>query len=392
MTIYNWDVIDADHDGEKGYRDDFAVGHDTHELSNLNVRVEKQSCLGGMRDGVDKLIVTSGKVKFVVLPTRGMSLWKAYRDDFEFGWKSPVQGPVHPKFVPLTEPGGLGWLDGFDELLVRCGLESNGAPGFDEDGRLKYPLHGRIGNKSARHLSFSIDDETEEIVVRGVVDEVRFHFLKLRMTTTYRIAADSNRIEIVDEIENLSASEATIQMLYHANFGAPLLDGGTQFIAPLKEVVPRNAHAASGLEGWQGYGAAQPGFEEQVYFTTMNAYANNRTQVMLKNAHGMNGVAIDYDVEQLPCFSVWKNTTALEDGYVTGIEPGTNYPNPRDYEAEQGRVVKIGPKSSTKFELGLTFLMGEKEIAAAEAEVNNIQGDKQPTTHNAPQKGWCDDA
>ena len=50
----------------------------------------------------------------------------------ELGWKSPVHGPVHPNFVPLNEPSGLGWLDGFDELFVRCGLESNGAPDFDD--------------------------------------------------------------------------------------------------------------------------------------------------------------------------------------------------------------------------------------------------------------------
>ena len=44
------------------------------------------------------------------------------------------------------EPSGLGWLDGFDELLVRCGLESNGAPEFNPNGSLRYPLHGKIAN------------------------------------------------------------------------------------------------------------------------------------------------------------------------------------------------------------------------------------------------------
>ena len=52
----------------------------------------------------------------------------------EVGWQSPVDGPVHPQFVPLADPSGLGFLDGFDELIVRCGLESNGAPEFDERG------------------------------------------------------------------------------------------------------------------------------------------------------------------------------------------------------------------------------------------------------------------
>ena len=33
------------------------------------------------------------------------------------------------------DPGGLGWLEGFDELFVRCGLDSNGPPLFDAQGR-----------------------------------------------------------------------------------------------------------------------------------------------------------------------------------------------------------------------------------------------------------------
>ena len=47
--------------------------------------------------------------------------------------------PVHPAFVPIAEPSGVGWLSGFDELMCRCGLESNGAPDFDERGQLAFP-------------------------------------------------------------------------------------------------------------------------------------------------------------------------------------------------------------------------------------------------------------
>src|SRR5688572_10202120 len=79
---------------------------------------------GGLSDGVDTIDVSNGKLNFVVLPTRGMSLWKANLPGWSVGWNSPVRGPVHPNFVDLGEPSGLGWLDGFDELLVRCGLES----------------------------------------------------------------------------------------------------------------------------------------------------------------------------------------------------------------------------------------------------------------------------
>ena len=37
-------------------------------------------------------------------------------------------------------------------------------------------------------------------------------------------------------------------------------------------------------------------------------------------------------LEELPCFTLWKNTAAEADGYVTGLEPGTNFPNLRSFE------------------------------------------------------------
>src|SRR5262245_18970435 len=127
---------------------------------------------GGLSDGVEVVQVNNGALKFDILPTRGMGIWKAWLDGVEFGWRSPVRGPVHPAFVDLGEPSGLGWLDGFDELLVRSGLESNGAPEFDEKtGRLKFPLHGRIANKPAHDVDVSVDGESGEIRVTGVVEE-----------------------------------------------------------------------------------------------------------------------------------------------------------------------------------------------------------------------------
>ena len=51
-------------------------------------------------------------------------------------------------------------------------------------------------------------------------------------------------------------------------------------------------------------------------------------------------IALRFNRQELPCFTVWKNTAALEDGYVTGLEPATNFPNFKTFERQQGRVVR----------------------------------------------------
>lgn len=353
------------------------------------LRVDYQVARGGLSEGVEVLTLVNGDLKIRVIPTRGMSVWDMSYGERRLGWKSPVRGPVHPAFVDVGEPSGLGWLDGFDELLVRCGLESNGAPEFAENGVLKYPLHGRIGNKPAHSVSVTIDPDSEEITVVGVVEEVRFHFLKLRMTTTIKTRAGEKGFRIHDEITNLSQSPAEMQMLYHVNFGDPLLDAGSKVIAPIKTIVPRNAHAAEGIGNWSSYEAPQPGFEEQVYFFELLADSDGATQAMLKNAHGTEGARLKFNKKQLPCFTVWKNTTSLADGYVTGIEPGTNFPNPRSYEGEQGRVVKLGPGSSFAFDFELAYLSHATEIDTAESAIAELQGDTEPQVFTEPQDGWC---
>jgi len=344
---------------------------------------------GGLSDGVLVLDVTNGNLRYSVLPTRGMGIWRASWQDELVGWKSPVRGPVHPKFVDIGEPGGLGWLDGFDELLVRCGLESNGAPGFDDNGRLVYPLHGRIANKPASRVEVTIDDQLQEVAITGVVEETRLHFLKLQLSTTLTSRRGESGFQVRDVVQNLSDSPAEMQMLYHTNFGVPLLDAGARVVAPVKKVVPRNARAAEGIANWASYGAPEPGFEEQVYFCELLADGQGATLVLLKDAHSQRGVGMRFNTRQLPWFTVWKNTTSVNDGYVTGLEPGTNFPNPRDFEGAQGRVVKLPPRGSAAFDFGLSYLADPASVETAEKAVSQLQGSVQPQVFDAPQADWC---
>lgn len=374
------------------YLDDF----DSQDLGEFvaaakGCRVTKRRLHGGLQEGVDIVEVDNGTLRFVVVATRGMSLWKAWKGEIQLGWNSPVQGPVHPHFVDLGEPSGLGWLDGFDELLVRCGLESNGAPEFDDNGQLRYPLHGRVGNRPANKLEIRVED-TGRIAIVGVVRETRFLFKKLRLTATISTMPGSSSIEIDDEVENLSASESEMQMLYHVNIGDSLLDSGSQLMAPVETVVPKNDHAAGGIEKWSRYEAPQPGFEEQVYFLRLLADKNGDTVTLLKNAHATAGAALKFNTSSLPCFTVWKNTTALADGCVAGLEPGTNFPNPRAYEGTQKRVVKLEPGGKQAFALSLTACEGESEVMDVETHIKRIQATVEPRVFNTPQPGWCEGA
>src|SRR5437868_6865584 len=150
----SWVLTDIVHDV---WLDSFAAGNDSLRLATPHDwSIRKRTLRGGLRDGVDLIEVHNGALSYSLLPTRGMGLWRGeYRGNY-LGWKAPVLGPVHPKFVDLTARGGLGWLDGFDEWMCRCGLASNGPPGedgfTDKAGKAQkkaLTLHGRIANLAA---------------------------------------------------------------------------------------------------------------------------------------------------------------------------------------------------------------------------------------------------
>jgi len=284
----------------------------------------------------------------------------------EFGLESPIAGPVHPAFVPVFDPSGLGWLEGFDELVCRCGLASCGAPVFDARGVLQYPLHGRIANTPAHRCQLQIDD-SGAVEITGEVDEARFLFYSLRLRSMLRMPANSRCIEIEDSVENLGGRTCETQMLYHINLGAPFLRSGCRFLASVHEVTPRDSVAEAGLADWQEYSAPVPGFAEQVYFVTLRERTDQRHSVMLRSPDGACGFGLRWQADTLPYFTLWKNTAAEADGYVTGLEPGTSLPNPRPIEQSLGRIITLAPGESISYRLELHPLMTSEETRAFEA-------------------------
>ena len=368
MLRQTWLLTDADQDL---HEHDFQVAARDVAGATGAWRLSQRTLQGGLRQGVDLVEIDNGRMRLFIVPTRGMGIWRAEISDGKtLGWKSPVCGPVHPSFVPLNHPSGLGWLEGFDELLVRCGLESNGAPEFGEQGQLCYPLHGRIANRPARHVSVTVDEEQRTIRVSGIVEETRFHFQKLRLEATVTTQLDSNTFTISDRVTNFGGTDARMQMLYHINIGEPLLNAGSQIVAPLHQANLLGSTTAAPSD-WKEYGPPVAGAAEQCLGLSLNGDKAGQTRVLLKNADGDQGVAVGFNSNHLPYFTLWKNLVASEDGYVTGLEPATNFPNCHSDEAQAGRVVSLTPNETWAADLTIDWFTNEQQIQQEEATINN---------------------
>ncbi len=392
MTARTWTLLDVEADVAL---DELRVSAADVAGATQGFQVIARRLTGGLRDGVDVVEIHNGACRFTVVLSRGMSIHRASLGELEIGWRSPVRGPVHPKFVGLWAPHGIGWLDGFDELLVRCGLESNGPPVFDEAGRLKHPLHGRIANQPAHRVELAVDAQAGEIILRGEVDESRLFHNKLRLTTTLRTRWGEAGFRVRDEITNLSAQPGELQLLYHVNFGQPLVTPGAKVALPLKTLVPQTPQAAAGLSWWDSYREAEPGFAEHVFHTEPAADAEGNTQVLLRGADGergfgLRGIGLRWNVRQLPLFTLWKSLQPSADGYVTGLEPSINYPNARAFEKANGRVAVLAPGESRVFDLALEIYPDAASISAAQSAIARLQAGTKPTIHDRPKRPWCE--
>jgi len=363
--------------------DTFAAGPDDEAMKSATTwSIRKRTLRGGLREGVDIIDVDNGALSFSVLPTRGMGIWKGRFRGVSLGWQAPVIGPVHPQFVSLRDRNGLGWLTGFDEWLCRCGLFSMGAPG-DDNG---YPLtlHGRIANSPAHKVEAIVDPDTQTLGLSGEVEEGGLFYPHLRLSTSMTTALGSNTITIVDTVQNRSAKPVQIEVLYHLNNGPPILEAGSRVRMPVSEVTPMTKWAAQGIGDWNVCNGPVAGFSERVYCCVPAAGGEGRTIAVLHDANESKGLGVRWSTKDMPCCSLWKNTAAVEDGYVVGLEPSTNFPQHRSKERAAGRVQSLAPGGTWRAEWTIEIYDTAEAVAQAVAKVDKIQSSVKSVVRREP--------
>ena len=307
------------------------------------------------------------------------------------GWESPVQEVVHPRHVNLQDRGGLGWLEGFNEWLVRCGLEFSGLPGKDsfinnlgEAAEMDLTLHGKIGNIPASEVEVLLK-EAPLYGVRGRVDERMFYGPKLELWTEIATWPGSSGLTVSDQVTNHGSYNQEFQLIYHANYGSQLLEEAARFVGLVSRVYPFNEHAARDIAAFDRYQAPRAGFVEQVYILYPLAGEQGRTTVDLHNRDATRAVSMSFSVDELPYLTLWKNPRSLGEGYVTGIESGTGFPYNRRVERQFGRVPKLRPGETRSFHLEVAIHNSQGKVQEVLERIAKIQGDRKRVLEPTPQ-------
>lgn len=335
-----------------------------------------QTLRGGKQEGSEVITLNVGALSVAVSPSRGMGVLYAQQGDLRLGWDSPVKEVVNPSFIELSKHNGLGWLEGFNELVARCGYQWSGHPGLDGDEMLT--LHGQIQNIPASVVRLTVEDTPPyRVRLSGRVDERCFKKVEFEVWTHLVITPGEARFTLEDELINRSSYPKEYQALYHNNFGAPILEEGAQVRVPASQVSPFNARAAEGLASWASMPAPTAGFDEEVFNIRPIGDSEGDTLTLLHNAAADRGVAMGFNLRQLPVLTLWKNCDTPEQGYVVGLEPGTSFAYNRRYQRDLGLVPTIGAGESRNFVVNFDLLLDTQAVANAEAKVELLQGESE---------------
>ncbi len=304
----------------------------------------------GLEKGVEIIEVRSGAgLRFGVSPSRGLDIAFAELHGLNLTYRHP-NGLIHPAFYG-AENGD--WLRGAPSgLVTTCGLGSFGPP--CESGGERFGLHDRISYLPARDVSArTVEIEGElHFEIAGTIRQTRLFGANLRLERIISAACGENKIRLRDTIFNDGFESAPFCVLYHCNFGFPLVEAGAELEID-SQITPRDADAQAGLAAWNQIEAPQIGLREQVFFHKISSDDADICRARLWNPKREIGVSLRFSGAQLPFFTQWKMLGAGQ--YVLGLEPSNAPLASRAELLERGEMPVLEAGQSQRFELEWEF-------------------------------------
>jgi galactose mutarotase-like enzyme len=309
-------------------------------------------------------INTGTGLRFKVVIDRAMDIADAFYNQHSLAWLSHG-GITYPQ--PFADKG-IDWLRTFGGgLLTTCGLSHVGGPESDEFG--DRGLHGLISNTPAEIISIIQPDPRSgqyEMSITGIIRETKPFGPSLELKRTISATLGKATIRIHDEVINKANTPAPHMLLYHFNFGYPLVDEGTDLLWNGKWQPRRGEENARIFkEGNDFKKCPGPiddhlGTGEEVVLVDIDADIFGDSVAGLLNSKLGLAVAMKFKKDQLPWFANWQHWGKGE--YVTGLEPSTHPLTGQAKAREDGTLIFIEPGEKREYDVELEVIVGEEGI------------------------------
>jgi hypothetical protein len=337
----------------------------------------------GVERGVRMLEFRTGTgLRFTALVDRALDIADCEYKGRAIGWHSP-SGFRNPALHEYEGEGGLAWARSFSGLLLTCGLDHILGPdevpadnyNYPGKGKVRHSLHGRVSTIPARLTGYgeSWDGDHCLLWAEGMVQQSAVFGEDLHLIRRIEADVGGNEIRIFDRVVNHGFSLTPHMFFYHINIGHPVLDEGSRYLAPIKDVLWA-AHAGelyhAQKAGYRTIPAPRSGFREQVWQHELGADDKGEVPVAIVNDRIGLGLEVITRKDQLPCAYEWQNFQS--GNYVLGIEPSTHHALGNLAARERAEMIWLDHDDARSYQAVFRVLDGSEEIAAAEQRIAAI--------------------
>lgn len=306
---------------------------------------------------------TGSGLRFKVAIDRGLDIVDAFYGKDSLAWLSH-NGLACPR---RDSNRGREWLGNFaGGLVTTCGLTHFGGPEQGENE--ERGVHGKYNNLPAELESVvqpDLNDSEPVMSISGKVRQSTVFGPNLEVKRSISCKLGSSVITLKDKVTNVGNTASPHMLLYHCNFGWPLVDEGTRIFYDGEVTNPGKSkddifHEANDYKCCRSPMDEHSGTGEACGFIKPNADAEGLCRAGLYNESLGFAVMITFKKEQLPCLTNWQHWGRGE--YVTGIEPGTNFPFGQNAAREQKALIMLEPGESREYEIEFEVLTDKNRI------------------------------
>jgi hypothetical protein len=283
----------------------------------------------------------AGGLHVRVLPDRGLDIGAAWFAGSPVSWLSPVGE---------TSWSGGEWLSAWaGGLLTTCGLRNVGAP---SEG---HPMHGTATGLPASDVRVTRTAEPDgvAVTVAGTLTDASAFGPVLQMYRTITVRTDRAELALVDVTTNLGHRTEQAPILYHVNFGHPLLSPHAFIDGPRLWSRPRDPDSARVAETWAVMGPPLADDEDVVFEHGIEPDPDGWATLRVVSPDAGVAARVSWDTEALPRVHTWRRAT--RGSYAMAIEPANCSVLGREPDRADGTAPWLEPGQQRRTRVRVEF-------------------------------------
>ncbi len=330
--------------------------------------VKRYKMVDGASKDLEMIEVNNGSgLVFTIVPDKCLDIFNLIFKGKPVSFISSV-GLVPPFYY---DSHGYGWLKTFGGgLFVTCGLTNVGEPCIFEGN--EYGLHGSISQTRADGVKVNEHWNDNDLVfeISGKIRQVKSLVENLVIERKICISLFKNEIRVTDTIKNEGQTRRPFMILYHMNFGYPLVNPNSEFIVPIRSTEGFNDYCEARKEHCLEIPEPNNQYVEETYIHKVYSKSHQSGFCIIDDKNNPTyGVSVRYSSDEL--HNLGQNNFFREKEYFIAFEPCNNDIKGAAFENEKGTLQYLEPAETIHIELIITL----------DTDVENLKSEIQSFNH-----------